>query len=402
MPNEKERITMELTILMPCLNEAETLEECINKANQFLAKANIVGEVLISDNGSTDGSTAIAQQLGARVVHINQRGYGAALIGGIEQAKGKYIIMGDADASYDFSNLMPFVDKLRQGYELIMGNRFQGEIKPGAMPFLNKYLGNPVLSFIGRLFFKIPLGDFHCGLRGFNKNSIQSLQLQTQGMEFASEMVVKSSLKELKMTEVPIVLSPDGRSRPPHLRKWRDGWRHLRFLLLSSPNWLFLYPGLMLAMSGLTMMLFVNYAPFSIGKIIFDLNTLLFSSSFIVIGLQCIFFSIYSNILRNLQLGLKQNKKLGLIIQNFTLEKGIIFGLILVACGIGGFIWSFQLWMETQFGPLIPENVMRITIPSATFLIIGTQIIFTSFFMNLLIDHSENLKHRISLDKFKA
>lgn len=384
---------MELTILMPCLNEAETLGECIQKAKNFLKKEGIKGEVLISDNGSNDGSQTIAANLEARVVNATQRGYGAALINGIAHAQGKYIIMGDADASYDFSNLMPFVEKLRDGYDLIMGNRFEGEIKPGAMPFLNKYLGNPVLSFVGRLFFKVPLGDFHCGLRGFNKDAIQSLGLQTPGMEFASEMVVKSSLKNLKMAEVPITLSPDGRSRPPHLRKWRDGWRHLRFLLLSSPNWLFLFPGLGLALIGLIMMLLTMFEPLKIGKIVFDINTLLFASAFMIVGCQCVFFAICSNIIRNLQLQLDYGRKLEMIIKNFTLERGIITGLIFVILSSMGFIWSFQLWRDTQFGQLIPSNIMRITIPAATFLIIGTQTIFTSFFMNLLIDHSKRGTH---------
>jgi len=385
---------MELTILMPCLNEAETLAHCVQQALQFLANAHIQGEVLIADNGSSDGSPSIAQQAGARVIHVEQRGYGAALLGGIQASQGKYIIMGDADQSYDFSCLMPFVEKLRQGNDLVMGNRFQGSIKPGAMPFLNHYLGNPVLSFIGRLFFKIPIGDFHCGLRGLNKAAIQTLSLQTSGMEFASEMVVKSALKQLKFTEVPIVLSPDGRSRPPHLRKWRDGWRHLRFLLLSSPRWLFLYPGIALTTLGAIIMLLLSVAPFKIGKVAFDIHTLLFSSAFMIVGLQCVLFSICANLLRNWQWGLQTHKKLEKLLHSFTIEKGIVLGLLLISVGGMGFAWSFRLWMQTHFGPLTPSQVMRITIPAVTFFIIGVQIIFASFFMKLLIDHSENLTQR--------
>ena len=246
-----ERNELELSIVMPCLNEAETLEVCIRKAQESLRKDEISGEVVIADNGSEDGSQEIAERLGARVVPVSGRGYGAALHGGFEAARGRFVIMGDADDSYDFSSLMPFVEKLREGYDLVMGNRFLGGIEPGAMPPLHRYLGNPVLTGIGRLFFRSPAGDFHCGLRGFRRDAILGLGLQTTGMEFASEMVVKSTLMGLRIAEVPTTLSPDGRSRPPHLRSWRDGWRHLRFLLLYSPRWLFLYPGAVLMLLGL-------------------------------------------------------------------------------------------------------------------------------------------------------
>ena len=234
----------ELSIVMPCLNEGETLETCIRKAQQSLADMNIVGEVVIADNGSTDDSQEIACRAGAVLVHVSTKGYGAALTGGIAAARGKFIIIGDADDSYDFTRLGPFVEKLRQGYDLVMGNRFKGGIAPNAMPPLHRYLGNPVLTAIGRLFFHSPSGDFHCGLRGFRKEAALKMNLRTSGMEFASEMVVKATLHKMKIAEVPTTLSPDGRSRPPHLRSWRDGWRHLRFLLLYSPRWLFLYPGL--------------------------------------------------------------------------------------------------------------------------------------------------------------
>jgi glycosyltransferase involved in cell wall biosynthesis len=234
---------VELTVLMPCLNEVRTLPACIGKAQGYFRRAGVAGEVLIADNGSTDGSVELAQSLGARVVHVPQRGYGAALIAGIAAARGRFVIMGDSDDSYDFSNLQPYVDALRGGGQLVMGNRFAGGIKPGAMPPLHRYLGNPVLSFVGRLFFRSPIRDFHCGLRGFDRAAMQALGLQSPGMEFASEMVVKATLWGLRVTEVPTTLSPDGRDRPPHLRSWRDGWRHLRFLLVHAPAWLFMYPG---------------------------------------------------------------------------------------------------------------------------------------------------------------
>ena len=284
----------ELTILMPCLDEAETLETCIRMARNFLARSNIAGEVLVADNGSTDGSQAIAVRNGARVVEVREKGYGAALLGGIRAAHGKYVIMGDADASYDFSRLEGFVEKLRNGYELVMGNRFRGGIAPGAMPALHKYLGNPVLSGIGRLLFRSPCKDFHCGLRGFNRESVMRLDLQTTGMEFASEMVVKATLQNLRIVEVPTTLSPDGRSRAPHLRSWRDGWRHLRFLLIYSPRWLFLYPGLCLSGLGLGLMAWLLPGPRFLFSAGFDVHTLVYASGMIVVGLQIIFLALFT------------------------------------------------------------------------------------------------------------
>ena len=242
---------VELTVVMPCLNEAETIDVCIQKALTAMESHRLSGEVVIADNGSTDGSQAIARRLGARVVHVERKGYGSALMGGIAAARGRYVIMGDADDSYDFTAIMPFVEQLRAGNHLVMGNRFKGGIKPGAMKALHRYLGNPVLTGIGRLFFRSRCGDFHCGLRGFDRGAIVDLDLRTTGMEFASEMVVKATLQKLRISEVPTTLSPDGRSRPPHLRSWRDGWRHLRFLLLYSPRWLFFLPGIALLLCGL-------------------------------------------------------------------------------------------------------------------------------------------------------
>src|SRR5215211_8776310 len=278
----------ELSVLMPCLNEAETLATCIKKAQKALEDLNVNGEVVIADNGSTDGSPEIAASLGARVIHVAAKGYGSALLSGIKAARGKYIIMGDADDSYDFTNLGPFLEKLRAGYELVMGNRFKGGIAPNAMPPLHKYLGNPVLTGIGRLFFRSPCGDFHCGLRGFSKAAIQRLDLRTRGMEFASETVVKASLQGLKITEVPTTLSVDGRNRPPHLRSWRDGWRHLRFLLLYSPRWLFLYPGAFLMVAGFISGGWLLQGPVVINNVGFDVQTLLYAAAAIIIGFQAV------------------------------------------------------------------------------------------------------------------
>jgi glycosyltransferase involved in cell wall biosynthesis len=375
---------MELTILMPCLNEAETIVQCIQKARDFLKVAQAEGEVLIADNGSTDQSKELAILHGARVIHVPTKGYGAALIAGIEAAHGKYIIMGDADDSYDFSALAIFLQKLREGYELVMGNRFQGGVKPGAMPFLNRYLGNPVLSFLGRLFFKSSIGDFHCGLRGFQRGIVAKLQLQSPGMEFASEMVIKASLKNIKIAEVPTTLSPDGRSRPPHLRKWRDGWRHLRLLLAFSPRWLFFYPGAALFIVGSCLLSILSFSHLTIGAYSLGVHTLLFASAFIIIGIQCIFFSCFSRLIAVRELGLPLDQKLERIIKKFTLEKGIILGLILMLLGVVGSLFSVAIWAHEQFGSLIPEKMMRLTIPSITFLIVGTQIIFSAFFMSVL------------------
>src|SRR3990167_5724629 len=317
----------ELTILMPCLNEAETLKICIAKAKKFLQAENIQGEIIIADNGSTDGSQKIAEDEGARVVHVATRGYGAALKYGIAAAKSRYIIMGDADESYDFFNLMPFLNKLREGYDLVIGNRFQGGIKMGAMPFLNRYLGNPVLSFIGRTFFNSKIGDFHCGLRGFHSESLKKLDLQGDGMEFASEMIVKATLKKLNVTEVPIQLFPDGRSRRPHLRPFRDGWRHLRLLLLFSPRWLFFYPGLASMLIGLSLMLCLMQGPLVIGSINFDIHTMLFASLFMIAGLQAVCFSVFAQLIADFNMKMPfKNQSILRLFHLFTLERGLILG----------------------------------------------------------------------------
>lgn len=379
--------TIELTILMPCLNEAETLASCIIKAKDFLNHEKISGEILVADNGSQDGSQQIAEKYGARVIHVPDRGYGAALRHGINQAAGQFIIMGDADDSYDFLHLSSFLTKLREGYDLVMGNRFKGNIKPGAMPLLNKYLGNPVLSFIGKVFFKSPIGDFHCGLRGFKREAIQALNLQTTGMEFASEMVVKASLCQLKMTEVPTTLSPDGRSRRPHLRPWRDGWRHLRLLLLLSPRWLFLYPGLLFVIFGVISMGLLISGPLKISKYSFDIHTMLFASMFIIVGLQAVFFFVYARLIAisGMKFSLSHESGLTSFLKIFSLEKGLFLGIILTLLGCGGSLYSFLVWMYNSFGPLLPTQIMRILIPSFTFLITGIQIIFSSFFVSMLI-----------------
>lgn len=368
--------TVELSILMPCLNEAETLATCIAKAQKYLAENDIAGEVIIADNGSTDGSQAIAQSMGARVIHVSRKGYGNALRGGILNATGQYVIMADADDSYDFSNLNPFLYKLRQGYDLVMGNRFKGGIKPGAMPFLHKYLGNPVLTWIGKLFFASPCNDFHCGLRGFRRDAIEQLNLRTTGMEFASEMVVKATLNKMRITEVPTTLSPDGRSRPPHLNTWRDGWRHLRFLLLYSPRWLFFYPGLFLMLMGLV----TTFSLISSPKI----HTLLYSSASIIIGFQLVTFAVFTKVFAINEGLLPRDAKLNRLLRYLNLEGGLITGVILLLIGFLSSIYAFMLWENTSFGALNPVEVMRIVIPAVTTLALGFQVIFSSFFLSVL------------------
>lgn len=376
---------VELTILMPCLNEAETIGICIMKANDWISKNDVHAEVLISDNGSTDGSQKIALDSGARVIDAPDKGYGAALIFGILNAKGMYVIMGDSDDSYDFSSLSLFLDKLRQGYDFVMGNRFKGGIAKGAMPFLHRYFGTPVLSFIGRLFFKTLIRDFQCGLRGFKQNIVTRLHLQTLGMEFASEMIVKASLFHLKIAEVPTTLAIDGRTRPPHLRTWRDGWRNLRFYLMHSPKWLFYIPGISLFFIGLLLMLLTAVRPFEIMKgIFFDTNTLIFGGVFIITGFSCITLGLFTRTYATEEGFLPKSKLDDKIEKFFTLESGILIGLLIFLCGITGSLYSFYIWQQAKFGRLDYKEILRIVVPSATLILLGTQLLFSSFFLGIL------------------
>jgi glycosyltransferase involved in cell wall biosynthesis len=375
---------VELSIVMPCLNEAETLAVCIEKARQSLAALHCAGEVIVADNGSTDGSQQIAAACGARVVHVEAKGYGKALMGGIAAARGRYVIMGDADDSYDFSNLGPFVEKLREGYELVMGNRFQGGIRPGAMPPLHQYFGNPLLSGIGRMFFHSPCGDFQCGLRGFSKEAIERLHLRTTGMEFASEMVVKATLSHLRIAEVPTTLSPDGRSRSPHLRTWRDGWRYLRFLLLYSPRWLFLYPGLALMLMGLLTGLWILSGPLTVGGVNFDVHTLLYVAMAVVIGFQAVIFALFTKVFAISEGLLPEDARLNRLLCWVKLEEGLVVGVLLLLFGLGTSIYALSNWGAHAFGPLDPFSVLRVIIPAVTALVLGCQVILSSFFLSVL------------------
>ncbi len=374
----------ELTIVMPCLNEAETIGICVKKAKGYLERRKIDGEVLVADNGSTDDSPAIAESLGARVVKVPERGYGGALLGGIAAARGRYVIMGDADDSYDFTALDLFIDKLREGCELVVGNRFKGGIRPGAMPPLHRYLGNPVLTAIGRRFFGSKIGDFHCGLRGFNREAIRRLNLTTTGMEFASEMVVKATLQKLRIAEVPTTLSPDGRTRPSHLRSWRDGWRHLRFLLLFSPRWLFLYPGGLLTLAGIASMLWLLPGPRTVGGLTLDVHTLVYSAAAIVCGFQSVAFSVIAKVFAINAKLLPEDRRIDKLVDLLSLEVGIGVGLVLLIGGLVASMYAFGAWGGASFGPLDPTVTMRVVIPAATAVIVGLQIIFASFFLSIL------------------
>lgn len=376
---------MELTVVMPCLNEAETVATCVRKAVKFIADSGISGEVVVADNGSTDGSRQLAADAGARVVPIPERGYGNALMGGILAARGEYVIMGDADDSYDFTNLMPFVTELRKGYDLVMGNRFKGGIAPGAMPPLHRYLGNPVLSFVGRLFFPSAIGDFHCGLRGFRRDSAIALGLQATGMEFASEMVVKATLAKQKVTEVPTTLVKDGRSRPPHLRSWRDGWRHLRFLLLFAPRWLFFYPGLVLLLIGLGLGAAVAIAdPLTIGGVSLDVDTLVACGACVDIGFQAILFWLFTQVYAGSEGFLPTEPKVQTLLGKLSLERGLLTGAVVGLAGLVGVIFSLTYWQGHAFGHLNYEHALRLMVPSVTALVLSCQLILGTFFLSIL------------------
>jgi glycosyltransferase involved in cell wall biosynthesis len=374
----------ELTILMPCLDEAATIGSCVAKARGFLERAGIEGEVLIADNGSQDGSRALAERAGARVIEVTTRGYGAALAGGIAAARGRYIIMGDADDSYDFGQLDGFVARLREGYPLVMGNRFRGGIRKGAMPFLHRYVGNPLLSFLGRLLFRTRVGDFHCGLRAFDREAIRSLQLRTTGMVFASELVVKASLAGWRIAEVPTTLSPDGRGRPPHLRTWRDGWRHLRFLLLFSPRWLFLYPGLALLAAGLVLTSALYLTPLHFLGAGLDIHSMLYASAAALLGMQLCLFALFARVSAQNAGLLARRPGLDRLLRALTLERGLLLGLGIAA---GGLLWSaaaFWQWREAGFGALDPRVVMRDTIPATALMVGGMEIMLAAFLLSVL------------------
>lgn len=381
---EQADTNVELSIVMPCLNEAETLAACIRKARAFLETSGVSGEVVIADNGSTDGSREIAVAEGARMVPVAARGYGAALIGGIAAARGRYVVMADADDSYDFLNLMPFLEKLRAGADLVMGNRFQGGVAPGAMPFLHKYLGNPVLSFLGRLFFRAKVGDFHCGLRGFNRERMLALDLRTTGMEFASEMVVRAALAGYTIVEVPTTLKKDGRTRPPHLHTWRDGWRHLRFLLLYSPRWLFVYPGLLLLIFGVLGTVLLLPGPVFIGSVGIDIHTFIVACICILVGLQSLSFALVARRYGAARGFLPASATYKSALSAITLERLLLIALALLILGLAGLGWCVAIWASAHFGVLEYASLLRGLMLSLTAIAAAIQLAFTAFLAGIM------------------
>lgn len=375
---------LELSVVMPCLNEHETVGICVRKALKSLRDAGIKGEVIVADNGSMDGSIELARSEGARVVNVTDRGYGNALIGGITAARAEFVLMADADDSYNFTHIPAFLKQLHAGSDLVMGNRFQGGIEKDAMPHLHRYLGNPVLTGIGRLFFHSPCGDFHCGIRAFRKESFLRMNIRSTGMEFASEMVVKASLLQMKISEIPTTLSPDGRSRPPHLRTWRDGWRHLRFLLMYSPRWLFLYPGALLIVAGLLGCAFLLPGPLVIHGVSLDVHTLLYAFVAILLGFQLVAFAVFTKVFAISEGLLPEDPRLNRALQYVTLETGLGIGGLLVLSGIVGSIFAVSGWAARSFGDLNPDHMLRVVMPSVFSLTLGVQIVCSSFFLSIL------------------
>jgi hypothetical protein len=372
----------ELSVVMPCLNEAETLATCITKARTSLESLGVDGEIVVADNGSTDGSQDIATSLGARVVPVAERGYGAALRAGIAAAEGRFVIMADADDSYALDDLGPFLEALRGGADLVMGNRFAGGIEPGAMPALHRYLGNPVLSWVGRLFFRVPINDFHCGMRGFSRDRVLSLGLTTTGMEFASEMVVRAAIGGLTITEVPTTLKPDGRSREPHLRTWRDGWRHLRFLLAFSPRWLFLYPAVFLIVVGTAVFARLAVGPVTIGSVTFDIQTMIAAATAIIVGLQAAGLAMVSRAYASSLRLLPRSPRVERILDRFTLEWGLIAGFAMSVAGVASFVIAVVNWGGTDFGRLTTTD-MRLPLVGMLLIVAASQVVLVSFLLSL-------------------
>ena len=379
-----EQLGPDLSVVLPCLDEAETLEVCIRKAASSADRLGLHVEIVIADNGSTDGSQEIARRNGARVVDVEARGYGAALRAGIEHARADYVIMADADDSYALDELGPFVKELDAGADLVMGNRFEGGIEPGAMPPLHRYLGNPVLSFIGRHLFAVDIGDFHCGMRGFRRQAILDLDLRTTGMEFASEMVVRASLGGLDVREVPTTLRPDGRTREPHLRTWRDGWRHLRFLLLLSPRWLLLLPGIALVVIGLVGLVVLLPGPLQLGSIELDIHALLYAHLAIVVGFNAVVLACFARVYAVSAGLLPERDGLTKWLERLSLERVLVAGLLLIVAGIVGSIVAVGVWGSESFEALDPSETMRIVIPSVTAVAIGAELVFASFVIGVL------------------
>jgi glycosyltransferase involved in cell wall biosynthesis len=374
----------DVSVVMPCLNEAETLAACITQIQLIFVEHGLRGEIIVADNGSTDGSGEIARTLGAEVVKVERRGYGSALMSGVEAARAENVVMGDADCSYDFRHIPAFLKELRRGADLAMGNRFAGGIADGAMPGLHRYVGNPVLTGLGRLFFNSPCRDFHCGLRAFRKSAYQRLNMRTTGMEFASEMVVKATLFGMRIAEVPTTLSPDRRSRPPHLRSWRDGWRHLRFLLMYSPRWLFLYPGLAAMLLGAVLVAVLLPAPRHLGSLVLDIHTLLYAVLMLLVGFQAVLFALFTKVFAITEGLLPEDPRMNRLFKVFNLERGLAAGILLQLAGAACVVYSVMLWNGHGFGPMDPTSLMRVVACAVGLILLGVQTALASFFFSIL------------------
>ena len=379
---------VEISVVMPCLNEAATLAICIRKAQAALSRHKLRGEIIVADNGSSDGSPAIAVGLGGRLIRVSQRGYGAAIRAGIEAAEGEYVVIGDADDSYDFSTLNDLVTPLRGAADLVVGNRFKGGIERGAMPWKHRYIGNPVLTSVGRLLFRVKIGDFHCGLRAVRKEAFEKMQLRTTGMEFATEMVIKAATRGLRIAEVPTTLHRDGRSRPSHLRPYRDGWRHLRFMLLFSPRWLFLIPGIaLMAVGGVAAALLLT-GPKQIAGVGFDISTLLIAAFMCLLGYQLIIFGLFTKVFAIREGFHSPDFVLARLFRHITLEVGLLAGALLCLLGLAVLILAFLSWSVKGFGATDPRVTMRTVIPAVVLMALGVQTIFASFFLSILDIHT--------------
>jgi glycosyltransferase involved in cell wall biosynthesis len=372
----------ELSVVLPCLNEELTVGTCIRKVQQFLDQNSIAGEIIVADNGSDDRSVQISEAAGARVVHVEERGYGSALRGGFEAAQGKYIVMADSDDSYDLANLMPFLDKLRAGYDLVIGNRFKGGIAPGAMPWHHRYVGNPVLSFVGRWFFHTPARDFHCGIRGLRKAAVERMKLRTTGMELASEIVIKASILEMRVCEVPTRLFPDGRQRRPHLRSFQDGWRHLRFLLVYSPRWLFAYPGLLLFTLGLVMSLVLSSGPIYLGSRLIDFHSLIVAGTMTVVGITMLSFSAITRVYSYNAGLLPKEPRFYSLFRYFNLERGLTVGSAVLLVGL--LVIGDAIRLAPEFSLIGYNTSIRLVFGGCLATIVGSQVIFTSFVLSIL------------------
>jgi glycosyltransferase involved in cell wall biosynthesis len=375
---------MELSVVVPCLDEAATLPDCIARIQRVFKENQITGEVIVADNGSTDGSHYLAARLGARVVHVKDKGYGNALRGGIAAARGKYVITGDADASHDLAQIPAFLAKLQDGYDLVVGNRFTGQIQAGAMPPLHRYLGTPVLTGVGRLFFGAPCGDQQCGFRGFSREAFSRMRLRATGMEFASEMVVKAAYLRMRIAEIPTTQFPAGRERPSHLRTWRDGWRHLRLMLLHSPRWLFFYPGALLVGLGLAAGLWLMPGPRTVSGIVFDIHTLLFAAAAVLLGFQSITFAAFTKIYAMREGLLPEDARIEKLLRTIPPEIGLLAGALVGLLGLAGSVFALGSWGRLHFGDFDPVKGMRLVIPAVFALTLGGEIVLSSFFLSLL------------------